>query len=68
MAILDLVQLEEVGPFNPPSPKPFPRIKHKVDWTTHSRDRYTVLPANLMSVMWESLLYATRCKAGAVSI
>jgi len=44
MAILDLVQLEEVGPFNPPSPKPFPRIKHKVDWTTHFKDRYTVLP------------------------
>ena len=36
--ILDLVQ-PEVGPFDPPSPKPYPGIiKHEVDRTTRSRD------------------------------
>ena len=35
--ILDLVQ-PDVGPFDPPSRKTYPRIKHKVDRTTHCRD------------------------------
>jgi len=35
--ILDLVQ-PEVGPFDPPSPKTLPRIKHEVDRKTRSRD------------------------------
>ena len=36
-AILDSVK-PEIAPFDPPSPKPYPKIKHKVDWTTRSRD------------------------------
>jgi len=35
--ILDLVQ-PEVGPFDPPSPKMLPRIKHEVDRMTRCRD------------------------------
>ena len=35
--ILDLVQ-PEVGPFDPPSPKTLPRMKHEVDRTTRYRD------------------------------
>jgi len=36
-AILDLVK-PEVGPFDPPSPKTLPRIKHEVDRTIRCRD------------------------------
>ena len=35
--ILDLVQ-PEVGPFDPPSPKPLSRTKHEVDQMTRCRD------------------------------
>ena len=36
-AILDLFELE-IAPLDPPSPKPYPRIKHEVDRINRCRD------------------------------